>query len=147
MTRALTVTPAGYRDVVVTGTQGYLDAVMRRHASTGELVAAGMPRQVSAYDPRMRTVVRLRLVAVRPPAQAPRPRLRLSPRAGWVLAGLATAAGAVTAIAYLIGALVEFAAAHWPAIVGGLVVVALVLIGLSRLTGGSCPGLHCPGPH
>jgi lysylphosphatidylglycerol synthetase-like protein (DUF2156 family) len=145
-TVARTATVPGRPDLIrrrITGTPTEVAATVAMLADTGRLVAATTPRQLDPRDPSVTVIVTARL---RPTITAPAP---ARSRARWVKPTVivTASAAALAATGYglmvLTRTVVQQTAAHWPGIVGVLVIVALVLIGLGRTTG--CPGLHCFG--
>jgi hypothetical protein len=124
----------------VTGTPAEVAATVAMIRDTGRLVAATAPRQLAAADSRVTVVVTVR----EPLTAAPMPRRR-SRR--WVaptviaVPSVAVVAAAGYGLIVLARNVVQQVTALWPAVVGALLLVALVLIVLGRKA--RCPGLHC----
>ncbi|RZU52531.1 hypothetical protein EV385_4397 [Krasilnikovia cinnamomea] len=125
----------------VVGTPTEVAAAVALLAHTGRLVSATTPRQFDARDPSVTVIVTARLR----PAVA----VSASTRHRWIKPTVIGSASvtAVAAVGYGLAALartvVHQTAAHWPTVVGALVLVALVLFALARKA--RCTGLHCPG--
>jgi hypothetical protein len=138
------------RDHIVTGTAVQLSNLKANHCAAGTLVSHSEPLPVTGG----RFQVVFRLVEQLPARPVPQPapvrsggedvaarRRRTSARRVVLIT-----AGAVVTLAglgYLIGRLVQVAAANLPLILGVLAVLGVVLVGLRR--GGVCTGIHCPG--
>lgn len=161
-TRPVNGAPAGYRDVIVCGTEDQVAALVRHRSDAGLLVAMSAPR-----PHRGGVAARLRLrhqpgrvVAVPGPVAAPpRPRRRTEVDRRQlvgtaVLAGGAVAGVTVAAVLAVRGlaAAATWATANPGPIVAVLLAVAAVAWLLTRAGGsssggggGGCAGVHCSG--
>jgi hypothetical protein len=155
-----THTLARYRDHTVIGAPDQLANLLANHRTAGTLIAATAPRL--AADGRYRIRVRLRDTAApaatglpiqvisvdQPVTSRARPRTRLTRRAVAMAVTVTVTvtgvtAGVLTGVAYLMGELVKFIAAHAGLIVGVLAVIAVIAAFLVHINGSG--RRHCPG--
>lgn len=141
--------PANRPDLLrrtVTGTPAEVNATIERVRSRGYLVAESLPVQVHGDRHRVRVAVTLSPVPIRPamPARPSLARRAVKPLA--ITGGaLAVLTGLGFGLYYLVQQTVRAAAAGAPAVLGFLVVVALVLVAIGRRKVSGCSGLHCGG--
>ena len=141
--------PANRPDLLrrtVTGTPAEVNATIERVRSRGFLVAETMPAQVHGDRHRVRVVVTLSPVPIRP-VQPTGPSFAWRAVKPLLITGgvLAVLAGLGFGLYYLTQQTLRAAAAASPVALGFLVVVALVLFAVGRRKTGGCSGLHCGG--
>jgi hypothetical protein len=138
--------PAAYRHHVLTGTPQQVANVLANHHTAGTLVAATAPRPAPGRQVWVRITIRETPPA---PNQIPptvrRIRAHRPPRRAAALVAAITApvVGALTAVAYLAGQLVEWATAH-AATIAGVALLATLIAAALRGTAGRGKR-HCPG--
>ncbi|GAA1879183.1 hypothetical protein [Asanoa iriomotensis] len=129
----------------ISGTPAEVAATVATLRTSARLIAMSLPRQV-ADDPA-RVWVRVRILAPRPRTAVhatPRPVRRVVRRRWPVAVGVTAAGAAATGAVWAVVTFLAALAAHWPAVVGVLVLLSLLWLSLGR-AGVCCPGLHCPG--
>jgi amino acid transporter len=131
----------------VTGTPGEVNATIERVRSLGHLLGETMPTAVHGDPHRVRVLITLSRVPMRPAEPTER---TLAQRAVKPLAITGGALAVLAALGFVLYLLTQqtlkAAAAASPVAIGVLVLLAgLLLVGLGKRKGPGCSGLHCGG--
>jgi hypothetical protein len=144
-TTARRYAPAAYRHHTIIGTPQQVANVLANHHTAGTLAAATAPRPAPGRQVWVRLIIReTPPAAVAMSTRRSGDRMRPPGRTAALIAAItASVVGALAAVAYLAGQLVEWATAH-AAVLAGLAVLAALITAALRGTAGRGKR-HCPG--